>query len=102
MRFVNNRRDSNHGEIVSALERAGCRVADLSDAGGGVPDILVARVLASGVLIWRLMELKTKKGRMRAAQEAFAKLWPVSVVRTPEAALEAMGIEVEQRRKGGV
>jgi hypothetical protein len=93
-RLFTQRKDANHAEIKSALVNAGCLVADLSDASGGVPDLLVLRRLADGTELWRLLELKTKRGRMRKAQEAFAKQFPVSVVKTAAEALTAMGIEV--------
>lgn len=87
MRFVRNARDANHGAIVDALEAAGFLVADLSEAGGGVPDILVMNPRTKRLV---LIEIKTRRGRMRRNQDEFRKLWPVVVARTPAAALAAM------------
>ena len=84
-----SRRDANHAEIVDALERAGCRVIDLSLAGDSVPDLLVYRP-ATGLL--RLVELKTPKGRLSKGQQEFARLYPVWVVRSISEAYAAMDL----------
>lgn len=105
-RFVRNRRDNNHGAIVEALEAAGVRVVDLSDAGGGVPDIacwvrcrecsmcLSAEFCEDGY--WVFIEIKERRGRMRESQEKFRERYPVVVARTAAEALAACGIGVCQ------
>lgn len=90
-RFVRNRRDSNHASIVSALEAAGVCVVDLSDAGGGVPDI-ACWVRSQGR--WVFIEIKEGRGQLRASQEKFRDRFPVVVARTPVEALRACGIKV--------
>lgn len=82
--------DATLGPIRSALEAAGCAIADLGAVGAGCPDLLVYRA-ATGLL--RLIEAKSKKGKLRASQQAFALRMPVWVARTPDEALAAMGIE---------
>lgn len=39
---VRARKDGNHAAIAKALVQYGCSVLDLSQLGGGVPDLLVA------------------------------------------------------------
>lgn len=86
-----NRRDGNHGDVVDALERVGLQVLDLSDAGGGCPDLAV---FIPWQRRWVFIEVKQRRGRMRKSQEEVAKRVPVVVARTPSAALEACGIKV--------
>lgn len=85
------RRDANHASIARALQLAGCSVADLSAVGGGVPDLAVAR---AGRTYW--LEVKNPKGfnRVLQSQSDWALRWnaPVSVVRTAEEALRAVGL----------
>jgi hypothetical protein len=90
-RFVRNRKDGNHAEIVAALEAAGVRVVDLSDAGNGVPDIAC---WVRSQERWVFIEIKEKRGRMRSSQEKFRDRFPVVVARTVSEALTACGIEV--------
>jgi hypothetical protein len=74
----NPRRDANEPEIVEALEAVGAEVWKLS--GTGLPDLLVrfrGRLHAG--------EVKTRKGRLTAAQGAFP-VW-----RTAGEALSAIG-----------
>jgi hypothetical protein len=47
--------DANHGEVVAALRAYGCKVADLSGVGNGVPDILV---WIPAFRRWILLEIK--------------------------------------------
>ena len=84
------RKDATQATIRDALIRAGCYVLDLSAVGGGCPDLLVYH-LRVGL---RLVEVKTRAGKLKPSQVAFARRWPVSVARTPEDALRAMGFEV--------
>lgn len=90
-RFVRNRRDGNHAEIVEALEAVGVRVADLSDAGGGVPDLAcwIPRDRR-----WVFIEVKQRRGRLRESQEEFRGRFPVVVARTRTEALLACGFPV--------
>lgn len=87
------RTDANHAEIMRALLRVGCRVVDLSDVGGGTPDLLV-RDLAGNV---RLLEVKDgskppSARKLTPAQVAFHAEWPVTVVESVDAALQAVGV----------
>ena len=49
--------DTNHREIVAALERCGCSVQSLAAVGAGVPDLLVGVAARAGRLTL-LMEVK--------------------------------------------
>lgn len=82
------RKDANHTEIVSALRGVGADVVDLAAVGEGVPDILVA---FRGVLY--LLELKTAKGKLTPAEEAWHQAWrgPVAIVRSVDEALSIIG-----------
>ena len=85
------RRDTNQSDIVRDLRLAGCSVQDLASLGDGAPDALVGyRGLD------RLMEFKTKKGKLTPDQITWHALWrgrKVEVVRSTEEALDAMGLK---------
>ncbi len=82
------RRDANEAAIVQALRAIGAKVRQIS--APGVPDLLV---LYRGQVT--LIECKTKLGSATLAQELLsAEGWPVVVVRTPEAALQAIQARV--------
>jgi hypothetical protein len=88
------RTDSNHKAIVDALRKVGCQVADLSQLGNGIPDLLVSyrngnrRDLA-------LLEIKAHRGRQTAAQLKFeSEGWEVFLVRSVSEALRVIGVEL--------
>lgn len=87
--------DRNQAEIIATLRAAGCSVAIITGANGqsGVPDLLAAR---QGVNY--LLEVKTPKGKLSDVQRAWHAGWRgvVSVVRTPEEALAAVGITLSR------
>jgi hypothetical protein len=95
------KRDATHTAIQQALEQAGCVCVDLSNVGGGCPDILATwthREIqrdgdASLVTSWsrtELFEVKTAKGLTRPAQVKFRGKWPGTIheVRTVDEALK--------------
>ena len=65
--------DGTQKAVVEALRAYGWTVVSLSRMGGGVPDLLIAK---DGRTV--LVEVKTKKGKLRFAQEAFLATWPGS------------------------
>ena len=80
------RRDGTESAIVRTLRRAGALVFALK--GRGVADLLV---YFRGRLF--LLEIKTARGRLTAAQRDAVRVgWPVRVCRTPDDALRAIGI----------
>ncbi len=82
------RTDANHAAIVQALRQVGCAVADLSQLGSGIPDLLVCRQRE----LW-LIEVKTAKGKQTKDQLRFEALgWPVYLVRSSSEALAVVGI----------
>lgn len=93
--------DSNHGDIVEALEGIGASVTSLADLGEGVPDLLVGWGRRN-----RLMEIKDgkkapSKRKARDTQEDFASRWngePVCLVQSPEDAIEAATADVVPAR----
>lgn len=68
MRRKADRRDQNEKDIISYLERCGCRVQQLSQRG--VPDLLVG---AGDFNL--LMEVKMPGGKLTPDQQGFFKKW---------------------------
>lgn len=79
--------DANQPEIVKALERAGVQVHSLAPLGGGAPDLLAYRAGR-----FYLLEVKGAQGSLTPAQRVWHALWPVTVVRSPEEAMRAVGL----------
>lgn len=77
--------DGTQREVVDALRQCGCKVCDLSRVGGGIPDLIVRR--PDGVQRW--VEVKAKRGKLRASQLAFQAEWPdpILVLRSAEDAV---------------
>lgn len=85
------RTDANQSAIVAVLREVGATVVDLSAVGKGCPDLLVG---FRGVSY--LLEVKNVKGRNKttADQDVFYAWWrgaPVTIVRTADEALQAIG-----------
>jgi Holliday junction resolvase len=79
-----HRSDSNQAEIVKALRDAGWLTVSLSDVGNGCPDVLAWHQRKG----YRLVEIKTKAGKLEPKQEAFIKAgWPIVILRSVEEAL---------------
>ena len=81
--------DRNHGEVVKAFRDMGCFVLDLSSAGRGVFDLLVAYKRASIIVEVKDGEKCESQTRLTPAQQ---KLWneypaPKAVVRTVDEVL---------------
>jgi hypothetical protein len=82
--------DANSAAIQAALEAVGASVVSLAALGGGVPDLLVSRILEGGTVGYWLIEVKVEKGKLRDSQRVFARRWPgtVFVCRTPDEAVD--------------
>ena len=83
-------RDSNHKAIVAALTYHGAIVADMGNAGGGIPDLLCG---FRGVLF--LVEVKTATGALSAKQREFFDAWteyPALVLRSPDDVFDVMEV----------
>lgn len=85
------RTDANQSAIIAVLRQVGATVVDLSAVGKGCPDLLVGH---RGVTY--LLEVKNVKGRNRLTpdQDVFYAWWrgaPVTIVRTADEALQAIG-----------
>lgn len=101
--YQRHRRDEVHGEIVSALVRSGHSVLDLSQVGGGCPDILVSR---AGVTI--LAELKTPTPATRKdkdfskKQRIFRNKWKDEIVlaTSAEDVIEEINQRIRRRENG--
>ena len=86
----NQHRDANHKAIVAALTYHGAIVADMGNAGGGVPDLLCG---FRGVLF--LVEVKTATGALSAKQREFFDAWteyPALVLRSPDDVFDVMEV----------
>ena len=68
--------DANHADLVAYFKAHGCEVESLARMGDGVPDLLVGWQDALA-----LVEVKTPTGRLRPAQTAFQRRFPVYPVR---------------------
>ena len=82
--------DANQPVIISALEKVGALVHDMSLMGSGFPDLLVGYKLC-----FYLLEVKTSKGKLNKLQRPFHKKWEgyrVYVVRSPQEALSVLGV----------
>jgi len=89
-----SQRDTNHRDIVHALEQVGCTVQDLSLVGGGCPDLAVAfRGANYFIEIKREKAKGIKGGDLRKSQKKWLATWrgPAFVVRTIDEALCAIG-----------
>ena len=90
-----NRRDSNQQQIMSALGKAGCTVADTSRVGNGYPDISVGRTYRAGGSHTYLLEIKSSRdATLTPDQLRFRSWWKghYAVVWDVESALIAVGI----------
>ena len=86
-----SRKDLNQNEIVSALQKAGCTVFDLSAVGSGMPDIIAGR---AGVNY--LLEIKCGS-KLTDDQVDFHKTWEgqKAVVNNIDEALQAVGLRLD-------
>jgi hypothetical protein len=82
--------DGSHEAIVKALRAAGCTVQSLAVCGGGAPDLLVGYRGSNHLLE---VKLPHKSSKLNDAQREWHRVWRgiVTVVRSPEQALEAVG-----------
>lgn len=93
-----SRVDANQPAIVAALRSVGATVQHLHTVGHGCPDLLVGR---SGATY--LLEVKSDKGKLTPQEQEWHDTWggkPVSIVRTIEEGIRAIGLYVTQRQEG--
>lgn len=67
------RKDANHARIVSELRGCGCKVLELYQLGGGVPDTLVCHPAGTKQI---LVEIKTAHGALTEQESEFFEVWP--------------------------
>lgn len=89
------KKDANHNDVVSALEKAGASVLDMSAIGGGFPDLVCG--FRGVTLLMEVKNPKTAYGRrgLNKNQIRWQQTWcggPVSLVDGPESALRALGV----------
>jgi len=82
------RTDKNHTDIVDGLRAVGASVQSLANVGYGVPDLLVGFRGRN-----YLMEVKTRRGKLRKSQVEWFDAWrgDVALVRTLDDALMIIG-----------
>lgn len=88
--YAFSRKDKNQGELVTALEKLGCTVMDLSAVGEGCPDIVVGY---RGMNY--LAEIKQPKKQLSLGQRANAMWWRggrVYTLRTVQDCIRMLGI----------
>jgi Holliday junction resolvase len=86
--------DSTHKPLVAALRAVGVTVVRISSQEAGCPDLLVGHRSRT-----YLLEVKGPNTPVDPKQEKWHRNWrgaPVHVVRTPEEALEALGLKVHR------
>ena len=97
MRGGRRRVDANQAEIVYVLRAVGCSVWPTYHLGHGSPDLVCGH---RGRTV--LLEIKAKEGdRLTEDEERWHGGWrggALVVVRTPDEALWAMGIETQEER----
>ena len=70
-RIYGAKKDANHKEVVSAIEKMGAFVLDMSTIGGGCPDVAIWCGFS-----WELVEIKNKKtGYGRRGFNKIQKAW---------------------------
>lgn len=70
--------DGNHGEIVAEYEKLYCLVKDTHKVSG-FGDIVVRIPTKRGAVV-NIVEIKTPDGKLKPAQETFARDWGSVVV----------------------
>lgn len=89
--------DASQREIVAELRRVGATVQQLTNVGGGCPDILVGWAGANYLLECKSPARRNKQGAVRPSEEmheAWHRIWrgQVATVWTPTEALQAIGV----------
>lgn len=69
------RKDRNHNEITAVFQKAGFRVWDTSQLGGGFPDIIIARNKSTGVVEIKDGKLKPSARRLTLDETCFRIHW---------------------------
>ncbi len=87
------KRDGHERAIIQALEAIGVSVAPLSMPG--VPDLLCWTAWDG----YRLVEVKTRSGKLTPAQVTFRQKFPVLVARSVEEALSLFGVKDSAKQK---
>ena len=85
--------DANQADILSALEKVGALVEDMSLMGKGFPDLMVGFRQCL-----YLLEVKTLHGKLNKLQKPFHKKWRgynIHVVRSVSDALAVLGIKYQ-------
>lgn len=96
---MRHRTDNNHKQVKAAFEKFGCAVLDLSQVGGGCPDLLVG---CSGSDY--LVEVKFDKGKISESQREFARRWPapIYVCRTMEGVADLVCVWMDDDGDGEI
>lgn len=98
--------DNNQREIVAVLRAAGCSVISLATLGRNAPDLLVGCRGRTALLEVKNPARRTKFGADERARLESQRRWheawagaPPVFVRTPEEALQAVGLQPDKGKK---
>lgn len=101
---VVRRTDDNQRTIIAALRAVGASVQSLVSVGNGVPDLLVGYRRLLYLLEVKNPEQDANKQRLTPLEASWHSTWagpPVTVVRTVDEALAAIGAPVGSLRSAG-
>jgi hypothetical protein len=78
-RMYGAKKDANHNDISDALQKAGCAIVDVSNLGGGFPDLIVCRQRKTYLV--EIKNTKTSYGKRgpNKNQKVWAQGWPEKV-----------------------
>jgi len=80
--------DTNQGDIVRALRKAGCNVLSLAAVGNGCPDLLACRAEQLHLLEIKDGDKSASRRKLTPHQIQFHAAWPVHIVTTEIEALQ--------------
>ena len=94
MGYRRNAVDANQSDIVDELRKVGCTVSPLSQAGEGVPDLLVGRAGNNYLLEIKDGNKPPSAQKLTTKQRKWHKGWKgsASIVNSVEKALKAVGL----------
>ena len=93
------KRDANHNELVTVLESLGVLVIDMSEKGGGFPDLICA--VRHQTLLVEIKNTKTSYGKrgLNKLQKLFAEQWtggPVYIITNEDEAIDLANGRLEK------
>lgn len=89
LNYKRKRVDDNQLEIIKALKKVGCSVADTSGAGEGFPDLVVGKAGKNWLIEVKDGNKPPSKRKLTPSQGKFHSRWlgQIAVVKDPETAI---------------